>query len=92
MLAVGCKTSSKKLNELHLGMTAAQVVKILGEPESMAETHEGKTLFYSLTEMHVGFVPYSVKLVNGKVDSYGRDGAAPTAPPVPMPVVVPVMR
>ena len=36
-------------------------------------------------------VPYSVTLVNGKVDSYGRD-AGPTQTRQPMPVIVPMVH
>ena len=52
---------------------------------------KGKRLNYSLAEMYVGFIPYSVKLVNGKVNSYGRDSGA-TQTRQPTPVIVPVVR
>ncbi len=45
ILAAGCKTSSKELNKVHLGMPEAEVVKILGEPESQAETKTAAKLF-----------------------------------------------
>jgi hypothetical protein len=93
MLAAGCKTSSKELNKVHLGMPEAEVVKILGEPESKAESKDGsKTLYYSLAELGVGNVPYSVKLVNGKVDSYGRDGATTSPQTVPIITPMPAVR
>ena len=78
---------------MHLGMSEAEVVKILGQPESSAEIKGGgKTLYYSLTEWHVGFIPYSVKLVDGKVDSYGRDGGATSPQTVPIITPVPIFR
>ena len=93
LLAAGCLTPSTQLNKVHLGMSEAEVVKILGQPESMAESKDGsKTLYYSLGEMYVGPMPYSVKLVNGKVDSYGRDSGATPQKTEPMPVIVPMVH
>ena len=94
LLAAGCQTSSTQLNKVHLGMGEADVVKILGEPASRAESKDGAiTLYYTLRENGDGTInsPYSVKLVNGKVDSYGRDtGGTQTAQP--MPVIVPMVH
>ncbi|HTY86242.1 MAG TPA: outer membrane protein assembly factor BamE [Candidatus Acidoferrum sp.] len=93
LLAAGCQTSSKQMNKVHLGMTEAQVVKVLGTPASRAESKDGSlTLYYTLRENMVGSLnaPYSVRLVAGKVDFYGRDNAAQGGPagavimPVPM--------
>ncbi|MGB7769376.1 MAG: hypothetical protein WBN22_11065 [Verrucomicrobiia bacterium] len=93
LLAAGCQTPSTQLNKVHLGMSEAEVVKTLGEPASRAESKDGSiTLYYTLRE-NIGSInsPYSVKLVDGKVDSYGRD-AGGTQTTQPMPVVVPVVR
>ena len=93
LLAAGCQTSSTQLNKVHLGMSEAEVVKILGEPASRAETKDGSiTLYYTLRE-NMGSInsPYSVKLVDGKVDSYGRD-AGGTQTTQPMPIVVPMVH
>ncbi len=90
VVVAGCMTSSKQLNKVHLGMSEAEVIKILGEPKSMAENHDGKTLYYSLAELGVGNEPYSVKLVDGKVDSYGRDGG--TMRPQSTPIIVPMVH
>lgn len=73
------------MNKVHLGMTQAEVVKILGQPASTAESKDGTiTLYYLLREAsplwagNIGSMNarYSVKLLSGKVDSYGRDGGA----------------
>jgi hypothetical protein len=74
-------------------MGESEVVKILGQPASRAESKDGSvTLYYTLNENGLGSInaPYSVKLVTGKVDSYGRDGASTTSQPTP--VIVPVVR
>jgi outer membrane protein assembly factor BamE (lipoprotein component of BamABCDE complex) len=93
LLSAGCQTPSTQLNKVHLGMTEAEVVKILGQPASMAESKDGsKTLYYTLRE-NMGSInsPYSVKLVDGKLDSYGRD-AGGTQTTQPMPVIVPMVH
>jgi outer membrane protein assembly factor BamE (lipoprotein component of BamABCDE complex) len=91
LLAAGCYTQSTQLNKVHLGMSEAEVVKILGEPVSRAESKDGTTSFYYSLQEIFGSppVPYSIKLVNGKVDSYGRDDGA-TQTRQPMPVIVPM--
>jgi hypothetical protein len=92
LLAAGCYTPSSQMNQVHLGMSEAEVVKILGQPVSRAENKDGTTLYYSLQEIFGSPpVPYSVTLVNGKVDSYGRDAGA-TQTRQPMPVLVPVVH
>ena len=91
LLVGGCQTPSNQLNKVHLGMSEADVIKILGPPASIADNHDGKTLYYTLREDWAGatLAQYSVKLIDGKVDYYGRDGGS-SRTVTPMPVVVPV--
>ena len=93
LLAAGCQTPSTQLNKVHLGMSEAEVVKILGEPASKAESKDGSTTLYYTLRENMGSInsPYSVKLVDGKVDSYGRD-AGGTQTTQPMPVIVPMVH
>jgi hypothetical protein len=93
LLAAGCYTQSSRINNVHLGMSEADVVKILGKPASRGESKDGTaTLYYSLQEIFGSPpVPYSVKLVNGKVDTYGRDSGE-TQTRQPMPIVVPIVH
>ena len=96
LLLTGCFTSSRQLNKVHLGMSEAEVLKILGEPASRAESKDGSVkLFYSLCEGHTGnrvFASYSVNLVGGKVDAYGRDsGTVSTQAPAPVIIPAPVI-
>jgi hypothetical protein len=74
-LLMGCQVPSSQLSQVHLGMTEAEVLKIMGQPANIVENRDAKTLNYMLREDWAGAIrsPYSVKLVNGKVDSYGRD-------------------
>lgn len=98
-LLVGCATTFRpwKLSEVDEGMTRAQVIGILGEPDSAKIKDEAEFLYYSYSEDYSpspssGFSQsidspdqklrdqqakaslkeyhYSVKLVDGKVQSY----------------------
>ncbi len=93
LFAAGCQTPSTQLNKVHLGMSEAEVVKILGEPASRAESKDGSTMLYYTLRENMGSInsPYSVKLVGGKVDSYGRD-AGGTQTTQPMPIVMPMVH
>lgn len=97
LLAAGCQhpVASKKFNQVHLGMTETEVVKVLGDPVSSAESKDGsRTLYYSVCESRIAdqYASYSVKLVNGKVDSYGRDSSATSPQTVPIITPMPVVR
>jgi len=72
-LLVGCATSDK-LNYVHIGMTKDQVVAVLGTPDSTSAQANVEYLTYYLTaESGYGRdQPYMIRLVNGKVESFGR--------------------
>ena len=66
------------MNDVRLGMSRAEVVAIMGQPSSTTADTSAEYLNYSLPEAYsyAGTrTPYEVKLVNGKVVSYGRAGA-----------------
>jgi hypothetical protein len=83
-LVAGCATSSKNLNKVSVGMTKAEVIQVLGQPESTRANRGVEFLIYSLREgiskPGTTIVPisiegqYFVKLVDGRVESYGRVG------------------
>ena len=83
-LIADCATSSKKLNQISVGMNKAEVIKILGAPESTRANRGIEFLIYTLTERIAkpGEAPlpfpiqgqYFVKLVDGRVESYGNLG------------------
>lgn len=90
-LFVAACASSHRLNNLHLGMSEAEAVKVLGAPDARAENKNGNvTLYYQFFEGQHPY-PYSVVLVNGKVDSYQRDGGTGKTSQ-PMPVIVPMVH
>lgn len=77
----GCVTA-KKMNRLSVGMTKQEVVHVMGYPASTASPGGGiEILRYELSstrlqaEYHIT-EEYYVKLVDGRVDSYGRIGDA----------------
>jgi hypothetical protein len=89
----GCLSSASDINAVHLGMTKAEVIAAMGQPASITADQTGEYLNYGLAEgWRVGnaatTTPYEIKLVNGKVVSYGRAGAA-NRPNPPPPVFIP---
>lgn len=74
-LLTGCVTA-KKINNIEIGMSRESVIKILGNPINTTADRESIYLNYGLTESPGGPpTPYQIRIVNGKVDSYGRAGA-----------------
>jgi hypothetical protein len=72
----GCASASK-INGVQLGMTKAEVVSVMGQPVSISAQGKAEYLNYSLRESYeVGSLkmPYYVRLVDGKVESFGRTG------------------
>jgi hypothetical protein len=79
VLLLGCATTGK-MNRLSVGMSKADVIAAMGEPDSTSAPGGGvEYLRYSLTTSSIaaynGYTePYFVKLVNGRVDAYGHVG------------------
>lgn len=78
VLLAGCATANK-ISAVQLGMTKDDVVKVMGKPTSVSAQGDSEYLNYALSETDndafYGWTkPYYVRLVNGKVESYGRTG------------------
>jgi len=76
---VGCAASSGKINVVQIGMTKAEVISVMGDPVSVSAKDATEYLNYALAESfsdsyNLRTTPYYVRLINGKVDSYGRTG------------------
>lgn len=74
----GCATAHK-INNVQLGMTKQEVITAIGKPTSISAKNGTEYLNYRFSETgdHAFYgvtTPYFVRLVNGKVDSYGRTG------------------
>jgi starvation-inducible outer membrane lipoprotein len=77
VLLLGCATPSQSLNKVNIGMTKAEVISALGQPESTRANKGTEYLIYTMNNgwgSPILFSEYFVKLVNGKVESYGRVG------------------
>ena len=72
---VGCATAHK-ISRVEVGMTKEEVIAKIGKPVSTSATKNTEYLNYRLSEtgddaFYGRTKPYYVRLVNGKVDSYG---------------------
>ncbi len=74
MLALtGCTVTSMKMNGVRIGMTKSQVVELLGQPDSTSAQANIEYLTYFLsTEGNGRDQPYMVRLVDARVESFGR--------------------
>lgn len=77
-LLVSCATSSI-MGAVKPGMTRDEVIAVMGEPASVSAEGDTELLNYRISETsndaYYGFTtPYYVRLVNGRVDSYGKTG------------------
>jgi len=78
-LITACAATSTKINNVSLGMSKSDVIKAMGEPTSVSARNNTEYLRYELFESgYAAFkqwgTTYFVKLVNGKVSSYGKLG------------------
>src|SRR5260221_1887235 len=73
-LAFGCVTS-KDLGKIQLGQTKAEVIAKLGPPHTVAAQRSEEFLTYWLDRENMGGeAEYYIKLVDGKVESFGHKG------------------
>ena len=96
IILAGCLAPASNVNAVQIGMSKAQVLKIMGTPASITADTNAEYLNYTLAEHPVAQwaigTLYEIKLVNGKVISYGRAAGVNQPARVTEPVVVPVMR
>ena len=67
--------SAARLNQIRIGMTKSDVVQVLGQPDSTSAQANIEYLTYYLytdSSSYRDERPYSVRLVDGKVESFGR--------------------
>ena len=81
ILSSGCsyRTKAKELNRIQIGMTKNEVYTTLGEPIYSSAKGSSVLYHYSLFEEVRGLFggikrDYYVRLVNGRVESYGKLG------------------
>ena len=74
LLIAGCATAPK-MNQITVGMTKQQVIEVLGQPASTSAKPNVEYLSYRLSHQFWGYEhPYFIRLINGRVDAYGRLG------------------
>jgi tetratricopeptide (TPR) repeat protein len=88
LFIVGCATAPSAMNKVSVGMTKSEVVSALGQPQSTRATQGVEYLIYHCREVSIGRqyfmatqgisgemeADYYVRLVNGRVDAYGKQG------------------
>lgn len=75
---ISCATSNK-INSISLGMTKEQVIRSMGNPNSVSAQSGVEYLIYKLTDTSTNAyygitTDYYVRIIDGKVESYGRMG------------------
>ncbi len=81
LFLVGCTTTSDSMTDISMGMTKGEVIKLLGKPDSVSATNGVEYMTYTLrtetsfTRNTWGYQgQYFVRLLNGRVDAYGKVG------------------
>jgi len=79
ILFLSCSATSNKISGVQLGMTKDDVIRVMGKPTSVSAQGGKEYLNYALSETDYDAAygrttPYYVRLINGKVESYGRTG------------------
>ncbi len=71
----GCGTTSATLSRLSVGMSKEEVIRIMGQPHTTAAKGQEEYLSYNLDVENLGGKrEYFVKLVSGRVESFGQKG------------------
>ncbi len=76
MFCLGCAASAKKLNNIDVGMSKAEVIGILGSPDSTKAAPDVTVLEYRMVsdDFATHADPYWVVLRDGKVSTIGKAG------------------
>jgi hypothetical protein len=77
--ACGTAPTARKMNGISVGMTKAEVISVMGRPDSTAAKGGVEYMNYRLATSALDFdesdtSEYFVRLVNGKVDAFGHRG------------------
>lgn len=78
-IAMSACATAEKIGSVRLGMTKQEVIAVMGPPASVSAQGRSEYLNYALSETDdqafSGVTrPYYVRLIDGRVDSYGRTG------------------
>jgi len=75
ILVLGCAGSAKKINNLNIGMTKAEVIEVMGEPNFTSAANDVEILSYELISNSLFSDMYHVSIKNGKVERFGKQGS-----------------
>ena len=75
-LLFGCAGlhSFREMNQLRIDMTKQEVIEVLGAPDSTSATRKVEYLKYRINTGLFSTAEYYVRLIDGKVESYGEQG------------------
>ena len=73
-LLLGCAESFQRMNNLKIGMTKQEVIEVIGTPNSTSATKNVEYLKYRISTGLFYTDEYYVRLLDGKVESYGQKG------------------
>jgi len=79
LVSVACSKRPPSFDRIRLGMTEEEVVSVLGRPSSVSMQQTTRILEYLSWDTnewgtHINHQAFYVRLMNGKVDSFGRKG------------------
>ena len=74
ILVVGCAGSAKKINQLNVGMTKADVIEAMGEPNYTSGAKDVEILTYKLKSNSFYSDTFFVRIKDGRVDRFGQQG------------------
>ncbi len=78
-IAMSACANASKISAVRLGMTKQEVISVMGTPTSVSAQGKSEFLNYALSETDdhafLGITtPYYVRLIDGRVESFGRLG------------------
>jgi hypothetical protein len=67
--------TAAKLNDISVGMTKAETIEKIGEPDTTYVESGAEFMIYKWMKTTISWAPkhYYVKLVDGKVEAYGEE-------------------
>ena len=74
-LVAGCAGSASRINDLKIGMTKADVVAVMGEPDFTSGSKDIEILSYKLKSGSLFTETYFVRIKGGRVDRFGQQGS-----------------
>lgn len=87
LLSTACSSIPKKMNQVHPDMPRAEVVKLLGEPDSSGGSTASEMIYYNPVVAFGTHELFFVEFVDARVSRYGSLGrSTAVVPPIQMPM------